>query len=82
MVSVFPNHILNEYATKLNVRKNFVLSICSMPTDFLLEKKIEKKERRHVSHVIIGNLLFFFCWKISRRITQVIRLIFFLTGFS
>ena len=63
MVSVFPNHILNEYATKLNVRKNFVLSICSMPTDFLLEKKIEKKERRHVSHIIIGNLLFFFLLK-------------------
>ena len=63
MVSVFPNHILNEYATKLNVRKNFVLSICSMPTDFLLEKKIEKKERRHVSHIIIGNLLFFFVEK-------------------
>ena len=59
MVSVFANHILNEYATKLNVRKNFVLSICSVPTDFLLEKKIKKKERRHVSHIIIGNLLFF-----------------------
>ena len=60
MVSVFANHILNEYATKLNVRKNFVLFICSVPTDFLLEKKLKKK-KEDMSVTLLLAIYFFFC---------------------
>ena len=60
MVSVFANHILNEYATKLNVRKNFVLSICSVPTDFLLEKKNWKKKKEDMSVTLLLAIYFFF----------------------